>query len=402
MTGFSFTMLDIAIGIVFVFVLVSLIASTINEIILSFLNMRGKELLAGLKTLLDDDDASGLVNKIYNHGQIFGLFKGQFDPQKPGNLPSYIPSQNFVMALLDILPSAAHLPQPPPPQQTALAVAAAAGAAPGALQPGTQPPAAPQTASAGTATAGVTAPAPQPTTAPPVAQQTAPSSGSTAATPPAPPEALAAVQQDATALLANLRAAAQKLAADPKTEKVGKPLMSMLDAAEGDVAKLKKSVEDWFNGAMDRVSGWYKYRTQWMLFSIGLVLAALLNADTIRIVKQLSTDSTLRQSIVAAASNVKPPAAGPGATLQDQINLASTQISGLTSLGIPLGWDRAPDFPIQTAAALGSWLNMLLGWLLTAIAVSLGAPFWFDILNKIMVIRSTIKPGEKAQAEPSK
>jgi hypothetical protein len=44
---------------------------------------------------------------------------------------------------------------------------------------------------------------------------------------------------------------------------------------------------------------------------------------------------------------------------------------------------------------------MLLGWLITALAVMLGAPFWFDVLNKFMVIRSTVKPREKSQEEGS-
>jgi hypothetical protein len=61
---FNSSILDVAVGIVFVFLLVSVIASSINEIVLSFLNMRGRELLAGLKTLLDDANASGLVNKL--------------------------------------------------------------------------------------------------------------------------------------------------------------------------------------------------------------------------------------------------------------------------------------------------------------------------------------------------
>jgi hypothetical protein len=47
-------------------------------------------------------------------------------------------------------------------------------------------------------------------------------------------------------------------------------------------------------------------------------------------------------------------------------------------------------------------LKYLLGWLITACAVSFGAPFWFDMLNKIMVVRSTIKPQEKSQPEASK
>jgi len=42
------------------------------------------------------------------------------------------------------------------------------------------------------------------------------------------------------------------------------------------------------------------------------------------------------------------------------------------------------------------------GWLITACAVSLGAPLWFDMLNKVIVVRSTIKPHEKSLEERSK
>jgi hypothetical protein len=316
---FGSSTIEIAIGIIFVFLLLSLIASTLNEIALSFLNMRGKELLRGLKTLLDDADATGLVKGLYNHGQIFGLFQGDFDPQKPGNLPSYIPPQNFVMALLDVLPAA--------------------------VQSGGQP---------------------------------------------------GNVQQDALPMLASLKVAAQKLAIDPKTEKVGKPLVSMIDAAGNDAVKLKKSVEDWYNSAMDRVSGWYKYRTQWILFGIGLVLAILVNADTIGIVKQLSRDSTLRQTIVAAAQSTKQPDNTAGQPIQGQIKDAQAQVLQIENLGIPLG------LPTKQPLSQWPWTQMILGWFLTAIAVSLGAPFWFDMLNKVMVVRSTVKPGEKSRDKESK
>ncbi len=143
---------------------------------------------------------------------------------------------------------------------------------------------------------------------------------------------------------------------------------------------------------MDRVSGWYKYRTQWVLFWIGLVLAIALNANTVRIAKQLSVDTTLRQSIVAAAQSAKQPDSKSGKPIEEQIQQAQTQVSAIENLGIPLGWTPSPKIDLQ----------VLLGWFLTAVAVSLGAPFWFDTLNKIMVVRSTVKPREKSREEGSK
>lgn len=211
---------------------------------------------------------------------------------------------------------------------------------------------------------------------------------------------------DAAEIPTSLRDGVQALANNHTTEKVGKPLLSMIGAAGNDSAKLKKSVEDWYNSAMDRVSGWYKYRTQWILFGIGLVLAIAMNADTIRIMKQLSRDSTLRQSIVAAAQSAKQSDGKSGQPIQDQIKQAQEQVSKIDNLGIRFGWDTK-ELPHPW---LGWWLVMpwvwqwswIIGWLLTAIAVSLGAPFWFDILNKIMVVRSTVKPREKSHEEESK
>ena len=98
---FGSSVLDIAIGAIFVFLLLSVFATVVNELVFSFLNMRGRELLQGVAILLDDTAKTGLVNKIYNNGQVFGLFEGTFDPTKKGKLPSYIPSKNFALALLE-------------------------------------------------------------------------------------------------------------------------------------------------------------------------------------------------------------------------------------------------------------------------------------------------------------
>jgi hypothetical protein len=114
---FGSSIVDIAIGIIFTFLLVSLITSTVNEIILSYGNLRGKELLRGIQTLLNDGEAKkllvsadGLVKDVYNHGHLYGLFQGEFDPaHKKGDLPSYIPSRNFALALLDTVPKKAAL-----------------------------------------------------------------------------------------------------------------------------------------------------------------------------------------------------------------------------------------------------------------------------------------------------
>ena len=74
----------------------------------------------------------------------------------------------------------------------------------------------------------------------------------------------------------------------------------------------------------------------------------------------------------------------------------------LRTLGLPIGWSTALDDPRSIHVAPWWWLVRVVGWFLTACAISLGAPLWFDLLNKISVVRSTVKPQEKSPEEPSK
>jgi hypothetical protein len=75
------------------------------------------------------------------------------------------------------------------------------------------------------------------------------------------------------------------------------------------------------------------------------------------------------------------------------------------SLGLPIGWVRATsgngDDPRRMPTEASGWLIKLFGLLLTGFAVSQGSPFWFDLLNKFMVARSTVKPPER-ERNPSR
>jgi hypothetical protein len=67
---------------------------------------------------------------------------------------------------------------------------------------------------------------------------------------------------------------------------------------------------------------------------------------------------------------------------------------------LPIGYSTS-EHPWMDDSGV-SPVFVVAGWLLTAIAMTLGAPFWFDTLNKFMVVRSTIKPQEKSGVEASK
>jgi hypothetical protein len=275
-------------------------------------------------------------------------------------------------------------------------------------------------------------------------------------------------------------------------------LIALVDAAGNDVAKARENIEAWYNSSMDRVSGWYKRRSQVFILILGLFVAVAVNADSVTIARRLSTDESLRDSVAAAAENyakvnstLSPPAAkseaeatsssanqnagpsAPSTTLAAKPNTAlsahsaavpspspspspspvpspsaavspSSSVSNsataakattspepppacrkdpgsaeckyeqslvkIQSLGLPLGWDSSDDerqqWPGWHWRHHGGWWDQLrwhwLGWLLTSLAISLGAPFWFDMLNKFIVVRSTVKPREKSRDEPSK
>jgi len=109
---FGLETLDVAIGVVFVFLLVSIICSAIREGIEAILKTRAAYLWLGIRELLHDRRAIGLASSFYDHPLIYSLFPGDFDQSKgidkPTLLangrgaPSYVPSRNFALALMDI------------------------------------------------------------------------------------------------------------------------------------------------------------------------------------------------------------------------------------------------------------------------------------------------------------
>jgi len=326
--------LDVAIGLVFVYMVLSLAVTALNELFAAAFKRRALLLRAGITHLLDDE----LTTRVYAHPLIRSLYKG-----KTG--PSYIPSRSFAIAVLDALDGA-----------------------------------------------------------------TTPS-----------------IARDAIAVL--------------KRE------------TGDDVARLRQSVEVWFNDSMERMSGWYKRRTQVISVLCAIVVTIGTNADTLTIAGALWRDPTMRQAVVAQAQRYvaeqprpdaqaqtqgqvaapgvpEPPALPPFEQAQVDFDAASNRLDAsladLNAMQLPIGWRDRPDaadnaaisrfrlvrddateaWPgvIWNADDRARWLAALdahtLGWLITILAISLGAPFWFDVLNKIVSIRSVGKAPEEAPKAP--
>ncbi|HKG15556.1 MAG TPA: hypothetical protein VKB12_19710 [Pyrinomonadaceae bacterium] len=357
---FGSSILEVAIGMVFVYLLMSLICSAANEIIESFLKNRATDLERGLREMFNQEGGGRLAQLFYNHPMINGLFQGKYrraadkaigrlDYLRPTNLPTYIPARNFSYAVLDLLlhpPAEASVPRDD-------------------------------------AAAGVGAAAVAPVNVSPL------------------PISMDAVR---TAITRNLS----------RTE-AGRALRTLAEQSGEDIDALRENMEAWFNGAMDRVSGHYKRRTKWIIFTLGFALTAFLNVNTITVANRLSSDNTLRSVIVARAEAFahradaqQQQAAGggqanarDGETARKDFDANRAELEGL---GLPIGWPGGFHFVWPWSDGFKGYENLwgpLIGWLLTAGAISMGAPFWFDILNKIMVVRSTVKPHEKSPEEDS-
>jgi hypothetical protein len=141
-------------------------------------------------------------------------------------------------------------------------------------------------------------------------------------------------------------------------------------------------LEKWFTEQMERTSNEYKRWTQVLTLVVVVVLTGIFDLDTIRIASGLYQHSALRTAVAdKVADELK------GKTLED-ISKTSPSLTVIAEL--PIGW-TAGDGQKRT------WIAAVLGWLLTVLALSLGAPFWFDAVGKFVNLRLA---GKKPQADP--
>jgi len=216
----------------------------------------------------------------------------------------------------------------------------------------------------------------------------------------------------------------------PKFKETVSALLASADVygLEGEkaVTKVHSSLESWFNDAMDRLSGSYKRRAQFVSFALGLMLAATLNVDSIYVATSLWREPTLRQAIIVQAqtyveANPQLADATTAVSTSDPLESIPEIQQLLRSVNLPFGWTtevvdtagkqctlvpykstqmwgitaqnelgqsvckRFSNLPLS----LNSWLIKLLGFFITSLATAQGAPFWFDILKKLVNIRST-------------
>lgn len=173
-------------------------------------------------------------------------------------------------------------------------------------------------------------------------------------------------------------------------------IRAALDEKGGDLAAVQRHVEEWYDDAMERVTGAYKRRTQLSLFLIAVVVTVSLNANTIVIANYLARKDAVRETVVSAA--IAAAQTNPGTAVAD------SALGALRRLDLPIGWSGSSPrigAGLSSPGVWNDWLMPIGGLLLTALAMTLGAPFWFDVLNRFIQLRSAVKPREKDAAPPA-
>ena len=144
----------------------------------------------------------------------------------------------------------------------------------------------------------------------------------------------------------------------------------------------KNNAESWFDSSMTKASYWYKERAKLAAFVIGVILAALFNVDSVQIVEQLWREPTLRQSLVAQAQSVDETAG---------LRSVAELEEHYEALKLPVGWgeDAAPT-------DTKGWLSKILGLAISGLAAMQGAPFWFDMLRKLLNVKGGSPSGSSS------
>ena len=320
----GFPVLDVVIGLAFLYLLFALSCTTLNEVIAGLFNKRAQMLRDAIEHLLGDKD---LANAVYQHPAIVSLARPS---KKPGSKPSYIPKERFAAVLVD------HLTGQSPVTDSA------------ALNDGIQK--------------------------------------------------------------------------QPKI--LSQQLQVLYQLSKGDPDEFRARAADWYEEVMDRVSGWYKRSVQHQTYVMAILLVVFLNLDSIALFNRLWSDSAFRTTVVEQAKarveatgtaevpvmeyteGDKPDAGTPVQTGTASLTDSETQL--LSSLS---GWkqdkERLAAVRVLKGPGYGVWLGWLwqavgkhlLGWLITVLAISLGAPFWFDVLNKFMNLRSAGRATDEARSK---
>jgi hypothetical protein len=188
---------------------------------------------------------------------------------------------------------------------------------------------------------------------------------------------------------------------------------------ENELELVAANIEEWFNNAMYRLTGWYKRRSLITTLVVGIILASIVNIDSINLTTRLWREPDLRIAII---NNIGSILTQDNTSILnvDQLSAIQQQFS---EISLPVGWlgspipqtgDRLSNLPVvcnlfphqdneifgiqiskqcyplinsPQVTDLTGWLLKLVGILITGVAASPGASFWFDVLKRFINVR---------------
>lgn len=189
-----------------------------------------------------------------------------------------------------------------------------------------------------------------------------------------------------------------------------------VEGVKEELNQFRREVENWFDRSMERSSGVYKRNAKLVAIILGSLVAVAVNADTVHIVTRLSKDQILRSQVTRAADQIATDrsditakclsypteaqrSADPDCTeALDKLNRATDNLS------LPIGWGEANR--LQQSDEATNWgmfgfLQYPLGWLVSGIALSMGASFWYELLGKFINVRNVGKKPPSPKDQPN-
>ena len=379
--------LDVAIGMSFMYLLLSLFGSSLNELVAWVIGLRAKTLRAGLTTLLNDRSLIGLTDRLYAHPLVKSL---SHKTDKNGQaVPSYIPASTFALALLDTLGQNGIEPA----KLKALAEKAVAAVPDPNLQ-----------AELAQDCNAVFAAAYRPMETVIVGLRRL-----TEKLPDGTDKTTLGELLHNSQLLGSIEGIKRLLASLPEASSLRQQLELFMDDGVADIAGFRRRVEAWFDNAMDRLTGVYRRQAQFISLVVGLILAFSTGVDSVLVADALMSDGALRQATVtAAAQAVKSPMASAEAASDpgEATKIILKTMNQMDRLKLPVGWNYLLNVRNAQNAEHAKpkkenapqdydqlyWLWRILGMLFTGLALAFGAPFWFDMLSKLVNVRSAGPP----------
>jgi hypothetical protein len=360
--------IDLAIGLTFVFGVTAALSSVVTELIARFLGLRGAYLLTGLREFLDDGGAStDLANAETAYNDMQNMVR------HPAAPPAQLPSVTGALLGGPILGSQGmagqisnrELTLAPARQTRRLPKLTAAGGVGSLWSQCRSLPSYIPARSFAEAVIDLVVPdaAGQPT--------------------------MTIIQQNVDAL--------------PASMSPFKPsLQALVKNVGDDVSQFRTGIEHWYDDHMDRVSGWYKRHVAKITLVVGAILIVLLNINALAIGRTLYTESAISTAVstVAAKGTNCPASQTRQACLAD----LQAQLAAAATAGLPIGWGTVRDctepkaqcnWPDQRGIfsrhGNSPWqlVLVLIGFLIMIIALVPGARFWFGLLSKLGSLRAT-------------